>query len=102
MNDLMTKSFTSYVDLKKSAMKDLESGPPDSDLEMANNNNTDSNLSSFLEEAEKVKSEISLITETLSRISQYNDESKSAHKADSVKKKTRKHSTIQERYLRNE
>ncbi|CAF2082048.1 unnamed protein product [Brassica napus] len=85
MNDLMTKSFTSYVDLKKSAMKDLESGPPDSDLEMANNTTDSSNLSSFLEEAERVKSEISLITETLSRISQYNDESKSAHKSDSVK-----------------
>lgn len=84
MNDLMTKSFTSYVDLKKLAMKDdLESGP-DPDLEMANNT-TDESLSSFLEEAEKVKAEMSLITETLSRISQYNDESRSAHKADSVK-----------------
>ncbi|KAF8116183.1 hypothetical protein N665_0020s0039 [Sinapis alba] len=82
MNDLMTKSFTSYVDLKKSAMKDLEAGP-DSDLEMANK--TDENLSSFLEEAEKVKAEMSLIEETLSRISQYNDESKSVHKAESVK-----------------
>ncbi|CAH8386648.1 unnamed protein product [Eruca vesicaria subsp. sativa] len=84
MNDLMTKSFTSYVDLKKSAMKDLESGPDSSsDLEMTNK--TDSHLSSFLEEAEQVKSEISLINETLSRISQYNDESKSTHKSDSVK-----------------
>ncbi|CAG7900097.1 unnamed protein product [Brassica rapa] len=81
MNDLMTKSFTSYVDLKKAAMKDLESGP--ADLEMTNK--TDENLSSFLEEAEKVKSEISLIEAALSRISRYNDESKSAHRSESVK-----------------
>ena len=27
INDLMTKLFTSYVDLKKEAMKDLEAGP---------------------------------------------------------------------------
>ncbi|KAG2320111.1 hypothetical protein Bca4012_053580 [Brassica carinata] len=82
MNDLMTKSFTSYVDLKKAAMKDLEAGP-DPDLEMSNR--TDENLSSFLEEAEKVKSEMALIDATLSRISQYNDESRSAHKSESVK-----------------
>ena len=76
----MTKSFTSYVDLKKAAMKDLESGP---DLEMSNK--TDENLSSFLEEAEKVKSEMALIEAALSRISRYNDESKSAHRSESVK-----------------
>ncbi|KAL3565032.1 hypothetical protein D5086_033078 [Populus alba] len=52
MNDLMTKSFMSYVDLKKEAMKDLEAGP-DHDLEMANASNTmDNNLGLFLEEAE--------------------------------------------------
>ena len=52
MNDLMTNSFTSYIDLRKAAMKDLEAGP-DSDLEMASK--TDENLSCFLEETEKVK-----------------------------------------------
>ncbi|KAL3565023.1 hypothetical protein D5086_033069 [Populus alba] len=58
MNDLMTKSFMSYVDLKKEAMKDLEAGP-DHDLEMANASNTmDSNLGLFLEEAEDVKKEM--------------------------------------------
>ncbi|VVA90518.1 unnamed protein product [Arabis nemorensis] len=82
MNDLMTKSFMSYVELKKAAMKDLEAGP-DFDLEMANK--TDENLSSFLEEAENVKSEMSLIGETLSRIEQYNEEIKGVHKAESVK-----------------
>ncbi|CAA7053321.1 unnamed protein product [Microthlaspi erraticum] len=82
MNDLMTKSFMSYVDLKKAAMKDLEAGP-DSDLEMAHK--TDENLSSFLEEAEKVKAEMALIGETLTRIEQYNEESKGVHKSESVK-----------------
>ncbi|KAL3573774.1 hypothetical protein D5086_024387 [Populus alba] len=44
MNDLMTKSFMSYVDLKKEAMKDLEAGP-DPVVEMANASNTmESNL----------------------------------------------------------
>ena len=52
MNDLMTNSFTCYIDLRKAAMKDLEAGP-DFDVEMANK--TDENLSCFLEEAEKVK-----------------------------------------------
>ncbi|KAJ0235975.1 Syntaxin-related protein KNOLLE [Hirschfeldia incana] len=85
MNDLMTKSFTSYVDLKKAAMKDLEAGPDPTDLVEMTSNKTDENLSSFLEEAEKVKSEISLIDATLSRISHYNDESRSAHRSDSVK-----------------
>ncbi|CAN8294968.1 unnamed protein product [Cochlearia groenlandica] len=82
MNDLMTKSFMSYVDLKKAAMKDLEAGP-DFDLEMGNK--TDENLSSFLEEAEKVKSEMALIGETLSLIQKYNEESKAVHKSESVR-----------------
>ncbi|EYU42612.1 hypothetical protein MIMGU_mgv1a011331mg [Erythranthe guttata] len=56
MNDLMTKSFLSYVDLKKQATKDLESdpdietgqlGPPD-----------DGNLSQFFVEVEAIKSEM--------------------------------------------
>lgn len=86
MNDLMTKSFMSYVDLKKAAMKDMEAGP-DFDLEMASTkaDKMDENLSSFLEEAEYVKAEMGLISETLARIEQYNEESKGVHKAESVK-----------------
>ncbi|XP_010528776.1 PREDICTED: syntaxin-related protein KNOLLE [Tarenaya hassleriana] len=86
MNDLMTKSFMSYVDLKKAAVKDLEAGP-DFDLEMASakSNNIDENLGLFLEEAEKVKQEMGLICETLTRIQQYNEESKSVHKSESLK-----------------
>ncbi|XP_059632400.1 syntaxin-related protein KNOLLE [Cornus florida] len=82
MNDLMTKSFISYVDLKKEAMKDLEAGP---DLEMAATTQMDNNLSAFLEEAEKVKKEMGSIRDILGRLHQANEESKSLHKPDSLK-----------------
>lgn len=85
MNDLMTKSFTSYVDLKKEAMKDLEAGP-DYDLEMsATANSMDQNLGLFLEEAEKVKQEMGVIREILGRLQESNEESKSMHKSESLK-----------------
>uniref|UniRef100_A0A6N2KII2 t-SNARE coiled-coil homology domain-containing protein n=1 Tax=Salix viminalis TaxID=40686 RepID=A0A6N2KII2_SALVM len=83
MNDLMTKSFMSYVDLKKEAMKDLEAGP---DLEMANASNTmDSNLGLFLEEAEDVKKEMGSIREILDQLQEANEESKSLHKPEALK-----------------
>ncbi|KAJ6434130.1 hypothetical protein OIU84_017776 [Salix udensis] len=85
MNDLMTKSFMSYVDLKKEAMKDLEAGP-DPDVEMANASNTmDSNLGLFLEEAETVKKEMGSIREVLDQLQQANEESKSLHKPEALK-----------------
>nr|TKR60147.1 Syntaxin-related protein KNOLLE [Populus alba] len=85
MNDLMTKSFMSYVDLKKEAMKDLEAGP-DHDLEMANASNTmDSNLGLFLEEAEDVKKEMRSIREILDQLQEANEESKSLHKHEALK-----------------
>ncbi|KAJ6379936.1 hypothetical protein OIU76_016570 [Salix suchowensis] len=85
MNDLMTKSFMSYVDLKKEAMKDLEAGP-DPDVEMANASNTmDSNLGLFLEEAETVKKEMGSIREILDQLQQANEESKSLHKPEALK-----------------
>lgn len=81
----MTKSFTSYVDLKKEAMKDLEAGP-DADLEMQNATNTmDRNLSLFLEEAETAKKEMESIREILVRLQESNEESKSLHKPESLK-----------------
>ncbi|KAJ8762750.1 hypothetical protein K2173_017565 [Erythroxylum novogranatense] len=85
MNDLMTKSFMSYVDLKKEAMRDLEAGP-DPDLEMANASNTiDQNLGMFLEEAEHVKKEMGSIREILERLQESNEESKSLHKPEALK-----------------
>ncbi|CDO99177.1 unnamed protein product [Coffea canephora] len=81
MNDLMTKSFTSYVDLKKEAMKDLEAGP---DLEMGMTH-MDQNLSSFLEEAELVKKEMNSIREILVRLQEANEEGKALHKPEALK-----------------
>ncbi|OVA09924.1 Target SNARE coiled-coil domain [Macleaya cordata] len=87
MNDLMTKSFTNYVDLKKEAMKDLEAGPSDfHDVEMtATPHQMDPNLSQFLEEAEKVKEEMGSIRDILGKLQEANEESKSLHKPDALK-----------------
>ncbi|KAH8491245.1 hypothetical protein Peur_065158 [Populus x canadensis] len=85
MNDLMTKSFMSYVDLKKEAMKDLEAGP-DPVVEMANASNTmESNLGMFLEEAENVKKEMGSIREILDQLQEANEESKTLHKPEALK-----------------
>jgi len=84
MNDLMTKSFTNYVDLKKAAMKDadLEAG----DLEMASSTTyMNSDLGLFLEEAEKVKKEMALLRDILGKLQQSNEESKSLHKPEALK-----------------
>ncbi|KAH0658534.1 hypothetical protein KY289_027282 [Solanum tuberosum] len=81
MNDLMTKSFTSYIDLKKAAMKDVEASP---DLEMGMTQ-MDQNLTAFLEEAEKVKLEMNSIKEILRRLQDTNEESKSLHKPEALK-----------------
>ncbi|CAL5337507.1 hypothetical protein CsSME_00020726 [Camellia sinensis var. sinensis] len=84
MNDLMTKSFTNYVDLKKEAMKDLEAGP-DSDLQMTTSTQMDKNLGSFLEEAEAVKTEMGSIRDILGRLHESNEALKSLHKPDALK-----------------
>ncbi|XP_050220812.1 syntaxin-related protein KNOLLE [Mercurialis annua] len=86
MNDLMTKSFVSYVDLKKEAMRDLEAGP-DPDLEIANASNTmDRNLGLFLEEAENIKKEMDLIRDVLLvSLKESNEEIKSLHKPEALK-----------------
>ncbi|KNA12832.1 hypothetical protein SOVF_122350, partial [Spinacia oleracea] len=81
MNDLMTKSFLSYVDLKKAASKDVEQ-----DLEMGiGGANRDPKMEEFLEEAEKVKTEIGLIKEVLITLEVANEESKSLHKPEALK-----------------
>lgn len=85
MNDLMTKSFTNYVDLKKAAMKDidLEAG----NLEMSSSAATamDTDLGLFLQEAEKVKQEMASLREILAKLHQANEESKFLHKSDALK-----------------
>ncbi|KAI9120606.1 hypothetical protein K1719_007639 [Acacia pycnantha] len=89
MNDLMTKSFTSYVDLKKAAMKDevdLEAGLPHSGVELrSSTNQLDTDMGLFLEEAEKVKTEIGDLRDILGKLQQANEESKSLHKPEALK-----------------
>jgi t-SNARE complex subunit (syntaxin) len=79
MNDLMTKSFLSYVELKKQAQKDCEQ---DIDLELGNLNPTqDPNLSQFFHEVEAIKVEMEEITNLLLDLQQLNEETKSTHSA---------------------
>ncbi|XP_072975576.1 syntaxin-111 [Typha angustifolia] len=88
MNDLMTKSFVSYVDLKKAALKDLESGGEDpADIEMsAASAGADENLRRFFEEAGLVKEEMSAIRDVLVRLQAANEESKSVHRPDALRR----------------
>lgn len=87
----MTKSFTSYVDLKKAAMKDevdLEAGIPKEGVNVELTSSithleTDMNL--FLEEAEKVRTEMGQIRDILTKLEQSNEESKSLHKTEALK-----------------
>ncbi|XP_059644031.1 syntaxin-112-like [Cornus florida] len=79
MNDLMTKSFLSYVELKKQAMKDLEAGP---DIEMGQLDPADeNNLSEFFEEVAMVKTDMEQITNLLLDLQDLNKETKSTHSA---------------------
>lgn len=76
MNNLMTKSFLSHVELKKQAQKDFE----DVDLELGNLNPTqDPNLSQFFQEVEAIKVEMEEITNLLLDLQQLNEETKSTH-----------------------
>lgn len=90
MNDLMTKSFMSYVDLKKATMKeemkDLEAGPDcGGDLEMAHSSPMDTDMGLFLQEAERVKEEMGAIRDILGRLQQSNEESKTLHRPEALK-----------------
>lgn len=78
MNDLMTKSFLSYVELKKQAQTDLEA---DLDIEKGQTlgPKDEENLSQFYQEVAMVKSEIEEITNLLSDLQALNEEAKSTH-----------------------
>ncbi|KAL6531849.1 hypothetical protein OROMI_028212 [Orobanche minor] len=76
MNDLMTKSFLSYVDLKKQAMKDIETGP---DLEMGKLDPSDGeNLSKFFQEVGTIKADMEEINYLLIDLQDLNEETRSA------------------------
>ncbi|XP_049376768.1 syntaxin-112-like [Solanum stenotomum] len=79
MNDLMTKSFLSYVELKKQAMMDLEAGP---DIEMGQLDPTDErNLTKFFEEVAVIKSDMEEISNLLVNLQDLNQKTKSAPSA---------------------
>ncbi|XP_019166035.1 PREDICTED: syntaxin-112-like [Ipomoea nil] len=81
MNDLMTKSFMSYVELKKQAMKDLESGPV-LDIEMGQLDPSDEkNLSKFFEDVGAIKADMEEISNLLLDLHDLNEETKSAQSA---------------------
>ncbi|XP_074364390.1 syntaxin-related protein KNOLLE-like isoform X2 [Apium graveolens] len=73
MNDIMTKSWRSYVDLNKEAIKDLEAGL-DSDIEMYN---MDQGLATFLAKAEIVTTEMNSVRDLMNQLQQSSEESKS-------------------------
>ncbi|KAG2720098.1 hypothetical protein I3760_02G020100 [Carya illinoinensis] len=79
MNDLMTQSFLSYVELKKQAQKDLEA---DLDFEAGQLNHTEEhNLSQFFQEVGVIKGEMEEITNLLFDLQHLNEETKSIHSA---------------------
>ncbi|KAG8383972.1 hypothetical protein BUALT_Bualt04G0069400 [Buddleja alternifolia] len=79
MNDLMTKSFLSYVELKKQAQLDVEQ---DKDLELGHLSRTDEdNLSHFFREVEVIKTDMKEITDLLLDLQNLNEETKSTHSA---------------------
>lgn len=79
MNDLMTKSFLSYVELKRQAQKDLEL---ELDMESGFLNPADEpNLSQFFQEVSAIKAEMEEITNLLSDLCALVQESKSTHSA---------------------
>lgn len=80
MNDLMTKSFLNYVDLKKQAQKDLEA---ELDVEAGLgghlNPSDQENLSQFFHEVSAIKADMEEITHLLYDLQSLNEEAKSTH-----------------------
>lgn len=82
MNNLMTRSFLNYVELKKQARIDSESGSvPAPDLESgpAFTHAEEENLSVFFAEVEPIQSEMESISGLLSDLTRLDSESKSTH-----------------------
>ncbi|KAI4314832.1 hypothetical protein L6164_027700 [Bauhinia variegata] len=79
MNDLMTNSFLSYVELKKQVQKDLEA---DLDIEAGQLKPLeDQNLSLFFQEVDTIKAEMKDISNLLFDLQHLNEETKSIHSA---------------------
>ncbi|XWS45439.1 hypothetical protein CRYUN_Cryun15aG0136900 [Craigia yunnanensis] len=81
MNDLMTKSFLSFVELKKQAEKDLEAYL-DVENGLGQLNPTDEkNLSQFFQEVASIKITMEEITSLVLDLQYLNEETKSTHSA---------------------
>lgn len=80
MNDLMTKSFRSYVELKKQAHMDLEA---ETDLESGRQlaQTDEDNLSHFFEQVQVIKNDMQEITDLLLDLQTLNKETKSTYRA---------------------
>ncbi|XVF62054.1 hypothetical protein PTKIN_Ptkin08bG0186400 [Pterospermum kingtungense] len=85
MNDLMTKSFLSYVELKKQAEKDLEAeAEANLDIEKGLgqlNPMDEKNLSRFFQEVESIKTLMEEITNLVFDLQTLNEDTKSTHSA---------------------
>lgn len=85
MNDLMTKSFLSYVELKKQAQRDAAGGGGDGfDIESGRqelNPMEEQNLSLFFEQVDEIKTQMEETTNLLVDIQKLNQEAKSTHNA---------------------
>ncbi|XP_051141391.1 syntaxin-112-like [Andrographis paniculata] len=79
MNDLMTKSFLSYVELKKQCQIDVEQ---ERDLEMGTlHEEGQKNLLEFFKEAEEIKAIMKQISDLLLDLQTLNEETKSTYSA---------------------
>nr|XP_027075628.1 syntaxin-112-like [Coffea arabica] len=83
MNDLMTKSFLSYVELKKQARMDIEA---ENDIDIENGqvcriDADNTNLSQFFQEVQVIKGDMEEITNLLIDLQGLNEESKITHSA---------------------
>ncbi|KAL8473303.1 hypothetical protein ACS0TY_029550 [Phlomoides rotata] len=75
MNDLMSESFLSYVELKKQAHMDVES---ERDIELGGD---EQNLCEFFQQVEVIKGDMKEITDLLVDLQALNEETKSTYSA---------------------
>ncbi|KAG0497267.1 hypothetical protein HPP92_001958 [Vanilla planifolia] len=86
MNNLMTRSFLSYADLKKEAVKDIEAGGDrDDEWPDIETSNVDKTLKTFFVEAGLVKEEMASIRDLLALLESANQESKTACKMEETR-----------------
>ncbi|CAK9320673.1 unnamed protein product [Citrullus colocynthis] len=86
MNDLMTKSFLNYVELKKQAQRDAAGGGGGDGFDIESggqelNPMEEQNLSLFFEQVDEIKTQMEETTNLLVDIQKLNQEAKSTHNA---------------------